>query len=92
MRKFFLIFILIMALGSSVAINAEEKQDFEWSFHDLLGWNTNFMLQGQTPATVFYLPAPPTHPCKQGQKVVPSVEYSDREILENLWNSTAAWR
>jgi len=59
MRKFLLTLILIIVLGSSVGINAEEKQDFEWSFHDLLGWNTNLMLQGQTPATVFYLPAPP---------------------------------
>jgi len=38
-------------------------------------------------------PSPsPTHPWKQGRKVVPSIEYSDQEILENLLNSTAAWR
>ncbi|MEI6156829.1 MAG: ISNCY family transposase [Atribacterota bacterium] len=39
-----------------------------------------------------YPSPPPTHPWKQERKVVPSVEYSDREILENLLNSTAAWR
>ena len=34
----------------------------------------------------------PTHPWKQGKQVIPSIEYSDRKILENLLNSTAAWR
>jgi len=44
------------------------------------------------PRTKRTVPPAPTHPWKQGRKRHVGCDLSDREILENLLNSTLAWR
>ena len=59
MRKFFFVILLILMIGKTVIASTEIKQNLEWSFQNLLGWKTNLLLQGQSPAYLFFLPAPP---------------------------------